>query len=630
MFDNGRKTIGVFLNRAELAFQQEFSKYLIAAAQERDYNVAFMTSYGVREKNTAYDVSESDIVDFAPIEKFAATVVALDTYDTPLFRNKLIAALKKRAKGPVVSFREQSKDFYSVISNANREVDTIIEHLVQAHGAKRICFMAGYIGHYDSNVRLEKYYEAMAKWNLPICENSVFYGDMWTRKGEEAYEFFFSDPINVPDAVICANDFMARSLCEALNKHGKYVPEDVIICGFDNAPEAREHSPQLTTVGLDYELMAKETIKLIDDVIDGVERECVVDVPAEVLYRESCGCHLEREVNYVDAVRYKTANEVLDQHMEQLYFSIDMHSSKSMNDIKQSIKQGLDLLGDYDDFYLCCFNNNHDGQGIESLAGEISATMEIGFKNGKMLDRCIQFEQKKLLPEMVSDDSLKVYYFRVLHNRERSFGYTAISYKNRVECLNAFYHDWNLTISLALNDYYVRRQMEELIAINKENSLKDYMTKVSNRLGLDDYLERKWEDWLAENRYVAFLSADLDGLKKINDTYGHKEGDWVICQLAKVLQLSLENSGIVARTGGDEFLIVIYGDEEDIAEELIANIKKRLQRLNDTSCKPYAIDCSIGSYVVKLKDDISLQECILNSDMEMYKIKKKKGSNRND
>jgi len=630
VFDNGRETIGVFLNRAELAFQQEFSKYLIAAAQEKDYNVAFMTSYGVRDKNNAYDVSESDIVDFAPIEKFAATVVALDTYDTPLFRNKLIAALKKRANGPVVSFREQAKDFYSVISNANNEVGNIVEHLVKVHNVRRICFMAGYVGHYDSNVRLEKYYEAMAKWDLPICHNSVFYGDMWTRKGEEAYELFFSEPSNIPDAVICANDFMARSLCEALDKHGINVPNDVKVCGFDNAVEAREYSPQLTTVGLDYELMARETVNLIDDLLNGKKRECVVDVPASVIYRESCGCHIDEDEKHKDVVRYKTANEVLDQHMEQLYFSIDMHSSKTLSDIKETVRQGLDLLGEYDDFYLCCFNNNNDGQGIQSLAGDISATMEIGFRNGKLLDRCIQFEQKNLLPEMVSDSSLKVYYFRVLHNRERSFGYTAISYKNRVECLNAFYHDWNLTISLALNDYYVRRQMEELIAINKDNSLKDYMTKVSNRLGLDDYLERKWDEWLAEERYVAFLSADLDGLKKINDTYGHNEGDWVICQLAKVLQLSLENSGIIARTGGDEFLIVIYGDQENIAQELVANIKKRLHRLNDANRKPYAIDCSIGSYVVKLKEGISLQECILNSDMEMYKIKKKKGSNRND
>lgn len=630
MFCNGRQTIGVFVNRAELAFQQSFSKYLIAAAQEKDYNVVFMTSYGVRGKTNEYDVNESDIVDFAPIEKFAATVVAFDTYDTPIFRTKLIAALKQRAKGPVVSFREKSEDFYNVVSKANMAIDEMVMHLAKVHGAKHICFMAGYPGHYDSGKRLEYYYSAMARLNFPLYTNSVFYGDMWTRKGEEAYEFFFSHPDNIPDAIICANDFMARSLCEALERHGKRVPEDVMICGFDNAVESREYHPQLTTVGLDYENMTKEAIQLIHDVLNGVKREQTVSVPANIIYRESCACNKEGTEAESECVQFKTANEVLDQHVEQLFFNIDMHSSSTLRDIESTVAQGLKLVGDYDEFYLCRFYDHDTQYGIHSLAGDMPVNIEFGFKDGKPIKNYTQFYQKELLPESVSDSSLKVYYFRILHNREKSFGYTVISYKNRTDSLYAFYHDWNLTISLALNDYYVRQQLEELIAINKNNSLKDYMTKVNNRLGLDDYLERHWDIWSQTDHYLSFLSADMDGLKKINDTYGHGEGDWVICQLADILKSAVEKYGIVARTGGDEFLIVICNENPYISDMVTEDIKNQLAHLNERSNKPYLIDCSIGSYVVNMKDDISLQECIWNSDKEMYKIKKQKGSTRND
>ncbi len=630
MFNNGRKTIGVFVNRAELAFQQSFSKHLIAAAQEKDYNVAFMTSYGVRGQANTYDVNESDIVDFAPIEKFAATVVAFDTFDTPIFRTKLIAALKQRAKGPIVSFREKSEDFYNVVSQANMAIEEMVNHLAKEHGAKHICFMAGYAGHYDSNKRLENYYNAMEKLKLPLYKNSVFYGDMWTRKGEEAYDFFFSHPHNIPDAIICANDFMARSLCDAVERHGKRVPEDVMICGFDNARESKEYHPYLTTVGLDYEMMARETIQLVHDVLNGKKREQNVSVPANVIYRESCGCRVEDQSNESEHVQFKTANEVLDQHVEQLYFGIDMNSCNTLYDIKCAVEQGLKLVGNYDEFYLCRFTGPYMQYGIHSLAGDMPVNIEFGFKKGKSIENCTQFYQKDLLPESVSDSSLKVYYFRILHNRDKSFGYTVISYKNRTDTLYTFYHDWNLKISLALNDYYVRQQMEELIAINKDNSLRDYMTKVNNRLGLDDYLEQHWDAWLQTGHYLSFLSADMDGLKKINDTYGHGEGDWVICQLADVLKSSSEEYGIVARTGGDEFLIVICNENEHIASVVIDDINEKLARLNEKSNKPYLVACSIGSYVVKMKEDISLQECIWNSDKEMYKIKKQKGSNRND
>ena len=423
---------------------------------------------------------------------------------------------------------------------------------------------------------------------------------------------------------------MARSLCEAIERHGKKVPEDVMICGFDNAMESREYHPQLTTVGLDYEVMTKETIQLIHDVLNGVKREQTVRVPANVIYRESCGCHECDDVNESDHIQFKTANEVLDQHMEQLYFSIDMHSCNNLQDIKSAVGQGLNLVGDYDEFYLCRFYDYNLQDGIHSLTGDMPVNIEFGFKDGKLIKNYTQFYQKELLPESVSDSSLKVYYFRILHNREKSFGYTVISYKNRTDSLYAFYHDWNLTISLALNDYYVRQQMEELIAINKNNSLKDYMTKVNNRLGLDDYLERHWDTWLQTDHYLSFLSADMDGLKQINDTYGHGEGDWAICQLADVLKSASEEYGIVARTGGDEFLIVMCNEDEQIASVVTEDINKKLAQLNQQYNKPYLVACSIGSYVVSMKQDISLQECIWNSDREMYKIKKQKGSNRND
>lgn len=88
MFYNGKKTLGVFINRAELEFQQILSQSLIETAQVKNYNVAFMTSYGIRENKNMYDAYENAIVDFAPIQDFDAIIVALDTYDTPVFRKK--------------------------------------------------------------------------------------------------------------------------------------------------------------------------------------------------------------------------------------------------------------------------------------------------------------------------------------------------------------------------------------------------------------------------------------------------------------------------------------------------------------------------------------------------------------
>ena len=66
------------------------------------------------------------------------------------------------------------------------------------------------MGHYDSQIREQHYRLAMEELGLPVYENSIFYGDMWKGKGEQAYEFFFSDETHRPEAIVCANDFMGE------------------------------------------------------------------------------------------------------------------------------------------------------------------------------------------------------------------------------------------------------------------------------------------------------------------------------------------------------------------------------------------------------------------------------------
>lgn len=97
MLNSHRKTIGVFINRSESEFQQITMQGLVSEAQQYGFNVAFMDSYGIRESENMYDYYESAIINFAPIEEFDAVIVALDTYDTPILRNRLIDALQKRA-----------------------------------------------------------------------------------------------------------------------------------------------------------------------------------------------------------------------------------------------------------------------------------------------------------------------------------------------------------------------------------------------------------------------------------------------------------------------------------------------------------------------------------------------------
>ena len=528
----------------------------------------------------------------------------------------------------MISFREAAEGFYGILSDANSMVEELVCHLAEVNGAKNICFMAGYEGHYDSQVREHYYRIAMEKLGLSVYENSVFYGDMWKGKGEAAYEFFFSDEQHRPDAIVCANDFMARALTSTLQMHGIRVPQDVMVSGVDDSPESRDVLPRLTSIAVDYRAMAQEAIYLARDLIEGRTREHNTYVPARILYRESTRnfavCE-DKERNEI----YRKLNEVLEKHSRQSFFSTDMDGCADYEEMKQIACKNLRLLGNCKEFYLGLLGEENGD--IRQFQSDITpfAKLGMGVYEGSLLGvPDMEFLQKELLPREVCDDSWKVYYIRILHNREKIFGYTVVQFENPLDGPDEFYHDWNLTLSQTINNLYATRYLLRLNEINQEKSVTDYLTGLCNRRGMEDYIHEKWPCWAQREHYLICGSVDLDGLKYINDTYGHKEGDWAICTVAAAISQAIGENGIAARTGGDEFVIVLTGTDEQKILVIEQKIRESLEEKNRLSGKPYRAECSMGHYMTPISARESFEECMRLSDIEMYKEKKAKKAGR--
>jgi two-component system cell cycle response regulator len=109
--------------------------------------------------------------------------------------------------------------------------------------------------------------------------------------------------------------------------------------------------------------------------------------------------------------------------------------------------------------------------------------------------------------------------------------------------------------------------------------VRDSMTGLLNRRGLDNALATVLSSAIAESRQLALLLVDLDRFKAVNDTYGHEAGDLVLREVAKVLNQNVRRTDIVGRTGGDEFVVLLPGIEgpykaEEIAQSIIAGVSK--------------------------------------------------------
>nr|WP_288885230.1 GGDEF domain-containing protein [uncultured Eubacterium sp.] len=119
---------------------------------------------------------------------------------------------------------------------------------------------------------------------------------------------------------------------------------------------------------------------------------------------------------------------------------------------------------------------------------------------------------------------------------------------------------------------------------------------------------------------------DVDGLKVINDTYGHKEGDVTIVAVSRTIKMACGAMDVCGRIGGDEFVVV--GRGENFAKIFEDRFNFELEKQNKNLNKPYELDASIGYITTTPEESDSLIDLVQQADAEMYKVKRTKKNHR--
>lgn len=148
-------------------------------------------------------------------------------------------------------------------------------------------------------------------------------------------------------------------------------------------------------------------------------------------------------------------------------------------------------------------------------------------------------------------------------------------------------------------------------------SYRDHLTGLYNRRYLDYQLDRLRDS----NSYpVSFITADIDQLKKINDKYGHSRGDYYIKKAADVFRNVLRTADIIARTGGDEFAVLLPKTTYKTTKNICDRIQEKLRDINNKDMLPEILSISLG-YSTALNKWDDLNRIYEKSDQAMYEIK---------
>jgi diguanylate cyclase (GGDEF)-like protein/PAS domain S-box-containing protein len=174
-----------------------------------------------------------------------------------------------------------------------------------------------------------------------------------------------------------------------------------------------------------------------------------------------------------------------------------------------------------------------------------------------------------------------------------------------------------------IQDITERKRAEAAI---RTLSLADELTGLYNRRGFLAFSKQHLSSLHRTSKDVIVVYADLDGLKVINDSFGHKEGDRALVKTAELMKETFRPSDVLARLGGDEFTALAVVDREGGAEKLVSRLQQRFDDYNALRLVPYKLSISIG--VVQRDDDgtQSMEDLMALADLVMYKNKRSKQS----
>lgn len=147
----------------------------------------------------------------------------------------------------------------------------------------------------------------------------------------------------------------------------------------------------------------------------------------------------------------------------------------------------------------------------------------------------------------------------------------------------------------------------------EKQSNTDLLTGLLNRRGLESALK-------AGEKPNYFIMIDVDGLKRINDSYGHATGDEYLMAVAGRLGNAFNHGSLVCRWGGDEFVVLSHSSAENIREVVAEGIARVLQR--DVLTESGLIPCAISVGVTQWQERLSIQEVMMAADQAMFEAKK--------
>ena len=631
--------IAVILASMDIEYVRETLLGIMEQAKLEKSDLYIFNIYSNSDETLKHNEGEYNLFSLINYREFDGLIIFANMIQGHSAFFKIMETIR-RSGIPTVCIDTDIDGFCHVGTDGYSGMKEIVLHFIEQHQMRDFVYISGLDFNSDSEQRLRAFKDVLQEKGIPLDENNIYKGtfslDCGLKAGQQILE-----REKLPQAVICASDSIAMGVRRIFMENGIDIPKQVALAGFDNAFEARNSVPVLTTAQHDQRKIGMEAAKKINMYINHNIVMTSEDFPAPLVIGESCGCS---SCNKIDEKTVREQYIGLKEHFEKYLYENNMmvenlNDSKNYYDFMERLKTHIEML-ECKRFYMCLLpeiveemkgenekairDNREEHYLVEGYSPEMCVVL--AYENGKFVERG-KINTSQMIPKIEKEsEEGSVYCFSPLHHRERCLGYLIVE-ESEFVMKSPLYRTWLIDLSNCLENFRKQAVLQQLLKRVDSMYVKDALTGLYNRFGFERYTKTSFQHCIESNKCFMILFIDLDGLKKINDQNGHEKGDLAITTVAAALRESCIGEEICARFGGDEYVVYAQDYTEQDAIDFENRLEERLLYYNELLKQNFLISASHGFKIVFPKQGDTIDGYINMADDQMYLKKKEKKKN---
>ena len=540
---------------------------------------------------------------------------------------------------------------HSVVADGTKSFADLVEYLINHQKSNKILFMGVNSTSAEVVERTKAFYEVIGKCNIPK-ENVVQLNARFDYPSamELLNQYYKENKSFDFDTIIALNDDMAFACIDFCQNIGLSVPNDVVVSGFDDLPRSSFSHLPLTTINQNLRLQGYTAAQMVIDLIDGKDVPYENHIPANVVLRESTNrifysrtlvnnefFNIELDLLLQKNKKYSVYEWFVKRN--QLYdatkFYTDIEQNMSLAQLKKILNRALPRF-DIKKIVIVMYETTveksmpFDYFDLPSKATVLTAYDKDSDYVLDIYDESYSFNpQESLVPTELEQYINKDMVCISLFKGTTQYGYMIF---NKGTADMTVYDILAKSVSSLLASVFSYTVAQNEQQKWRERWIKtdlmastDELTGIKNRRYFFDIgtTTMTFAETVRQEGLVIFC--DMDGLKKINDTYGHDVGDNAIKSEAQILVKNFRTNDVVARIAGDEFAIICHGITLTDFNRIKKNIEKDCEKWTLENNAPFKLSISMGAQVYPSPDvGYNLEKLLSLADKTLYEVKKAK------